>query len=131
MRKVTIYTDGACSPNPGSGGWAAILRDETTGRYRELFGGAESVTNNIMELTAAIEGLKALNQPCEVELYTDSQYLIGGMSGNKRKKNRELFKQLDELCKIHSVQWKYVPGHEGFAENERADTLAVRGRYGL
>jgi ribonuclease HI len=137
--KVIIYTDGACSGNPGPGGWGAIL---IAGENRkELNGGETPTTNNRMELSAAIEGLNALTKPCEVELFTDSQYVKNGietwMKGWKKNgwktadkkpvKNQELWQALDEAVARHSVTWKWVKGHAGHPENERADELARQG----
>jgi ribonuclease HI len=133
---VEIFCDGACSGNPGPGGYGTILR--CGGHTRELSGGARETTNNRMEMTAAIEGLRQLTRPCRVSITTDSQYLVKGMtewiSGWQRKGwrnskkepvlNRELWEQLLELTKTHSVQWNWVKGHAGHAENERCDQLA-------
>ena len=133
---VTIHTDGACSGNPGPGGWGAIL---TFGdREKELKGGEAHTTNNRMELMAAIAALEALTRPCRVDLYTDSQYLRGGITGwihgwkkngwrtadKKPVKNVDLWQRLDEALKRHTVQWHWVRGHAGHPENERADALA-------
>jgi ribonuclease HI len=137
--RVTIYTDGACSGNPGPGGWGAILR---FGEHeKELSGGAAETTNNRMELTAAIEALNALKRPCAVDLYTDSTYVRSGITewldGWKRKnwrtaakkpvKNAELWQALDEARLRHDVSWHWVKGHAGHPENERADELARMG----
>jgi ribonuclease HI len=136
---VVIHTDGACSGNPGPGGWAAIL--ECNGREKELFGGAPDTTNNRMELTAAIEALSALNRPSTVELHTDSQYLRQGITswirGWKRNgwktadrkpvKNVDLWQALDGLIANHKVDWRWVRGHAGHDLNERADALARKG----
>jgi ribonuclease HI len=133
---VEIFCDGACSGNPGPGGWGAILR--CGGREKELSGGAPATTNNRMELTGAIEALAALTRPCRVTLTTDSQYLVKGMnewlSGwirkgwiNSKKEpvlNRDLWERLSELAKVHAIQWQWVRGHDGHAENERCDELA-------
>ncbi len=136
---VTIYTDGACSGNPGPGGWGAILM---SGEHRkELSGGEALTTNNKMELTAAIEALAALKRPSKVELHTDSTYVQNGIKkwihGWKRNgwrtadkkpvKNAELWQRLDELGVSHDVQWHWVKGHAGHPENERADELAREG----
>jgi ribonuclease HI len=132
---VTIYTDGACDPNPGPGGWAALLR---FGRHEKvLTGGEAQSTNNRMELTAAIAALQALKQPCEVEIYTDSEYLKRGITewlprwrerGWRRKggelANVDLWKALDAAIHPHQVQWRWLRGHAGNAENERVDRLA-------
>jgi len=133
---VDIFCDGACSGNPGPGGWGTILR--FSGNEKELSGGEKTTTNNRMELTAAIEGLSALNRPCRVVLTTDSQYLVKGMTewmkgwqkrgwiNSKREPvvNRDLWERLNELVKIHTVEWRWVRGHDGHAENERCDELA-------
>ncbi len=138
-RDIVIYTDGACSGNPGPGGWGAIL---TFGEHeKELYGGEKDTTNNRMELTAAIRALEALKRPVEVTLYTDSQYLRKGitewLAGWKRKnwmtaskqpvKNEDLWRELDAQARLHKVDWKWVKGHAGHPMNERADELARRG----
>lgn len=130
---VEIFTDGACSGNPGPGGWGAILRYE--GHEKELSGGEAITTNNRMEMTAAIMALEALKKKSTVELYTDSQYLQKGvsewMAGWKKKgwpkkiKNQDLWLRLDELISRHDVTFHWVRGHAGHPENERADQLAV------
>jgi ribonuclease HI len=136
MKHVTIFTDGACLGNPGPGGWAAILR--CNGTERELSGYDPATTNNRMELQAAIEGLVALTEPCEVDLYTDSQYLRNGMNDwlakwkrngwrtadKKPVKNVDLWQRLDGLVPSHQVRWHWVRGHDGHPENERCDELA-------
>lgn len=137
--EVTIWTDGACSGNPGPGGWGAIL---IFGGYeKELFGGEASTTNNRMELTAAIEALRALNRACSVHLYTDSNYLKGGITGwisswkrngwrtadKKPVKNVELWQRLDAAAAPHTIDWRWVKGHAGDEMNERADALARKG----
>lgn len=137
MKKVRIYTDGACSGNPGPGGWGAIL---IYGEHRrEMSGGERSTTNNRMELTAAIEALSALKEPCSVELYTDSQYLsnavnLGWINGWKAKgwkrkdgevKNPDLWKRLDALLETHAVDIFWVKGHAENELNNRCDELAV------
>ncbi len=136
---VEIFTDGACRGNPGPGGWGAILR---AGEHeRELFGGEPETTNNRMELTAAIRALEALTRPCSVVLTTDSQYVRKGITewlanwkrngwrtaAKKPVKNAELWQALDAAASVHTVDWKWVKGHAGHAENERADQLANRG----
>ena len=145
MRRVTIFTDGACAGNPGPGGWAAIL---VAGRHRrELSGYKPSTTNNRMEIMAAIEALRALRGPSEVDLHTDSQYLRNGMStwlerwkrngwrtaDRKPVKNDDLWRALDALARTHAVHWHWVRGHDGHPENERCDELAnaaIRDRHG-
>ncbi len=137
--RVTIYTDGACSGNPGPGGWGAIMR---FGKHeREMSGGMEETTNNRMELTAAIEALNVLKRACAVDLYTDSTYVRSGItewmdgwkrrnwrtSANKPVKNADLWQALDEARTRHDVTWHWVKGHAGHPENERADELARRG----
>ena len=139
MPQVTIYTDGACSGNPGPGGWGAIL---ISGAHRkELSGGETPSTNNRMELLAAISALTALKQPSEVDLHTDSQYVRNGISSwihgwkkkgwktadNKPVKNAELWQQLDAARHRHVVRWHWVKGHAGHPEDERADALAREG----
>jgi len=136
---VTIHTDGACSGNPGPGGWGAIL---TFGdREKELKGGEAMTTNNRMELMAAISALEALQKPCTVALYTDSQYLRGGITGwihnwkrngwrtadRKPVKNAELWRELHTLAKTHAIRWHWVRGHADTPGNHRADALANRG----
>jgi ribonuclease HI len=139
---VQLFTDGACSGNPGPGGWAYILRHPATGREKEASGGAPLTTNNQMELTALLEGLQALTAPSRVDVITDSAYVAKGCSewlpgwkrnGWKRKeqgrlkplKNVELWQRLDELLAAHRVRFTVVKGHSGHPENERCDVLAV------
>jgi len=136
---VEIFSDGACRGNPGPGGWGVLLRSK--GKEKELYGGEAATTNNRMELTAVIRALEALKRPSRVHLYTDSQYVQKGISewvhGWKRKgwmtvdkkpvKNVDLWKRLDELNAQHEVEWKWVRGHAGHPENERADRLANKG----
>ena len=136
---VEIYADGACRGNPGPGGWGVILRSR--GTERELFGGESATTNNRMELTAVIRALEALKRRCRVAVYTDSQYVQKGISewihswkrrgwrtaDKKPVKNEDLWRRLDELAREHSIEWHWVRGHSGHAENERADALANRG----
>jgi len=138
-KRVVVHTDGACSGNPGPGGWAAIL--EYDGREKELFGGAPATTNNRMELTAAIEALKALKGSLVVELHTDSVYLRDGItkwihgwkrngwktSDRKPVKNADLWQELERLAESHEIDWRWVRGHSGHDLNERADTLAREG----
>ena len=138
MKYIELFTDGACSGNPGPGGWGAVLRYQ--GREKELCGGEKDTTNNRMELTAAIMGLSALKEPCEVRLVTDSKYVADGITkgwaeswqkNNWRKAdkkpalNPDLWKKLLELIKIHNVTIEWVKGHAGHPENERCDRLAV------
>jgi len=139
LQIVEIFCDGACSGNPGPGGYGAILR--YAGRVKELSGGAKDTTNNRMEMTAAIEALRQLKRPCRVSITTDSQYLVKGMTEwiagwqrkgwrNSKKEpvvNRDLWELLLALTKPHSVQWKWVRGHDGHIENERCDQLARDG----
>ena len=139
MSRVEIWTDGACSGNPGPGGWGAILRFGD--REKELCGGEQLTTNNRMELTAAISALEALKRPCEVDLHTDSQYLRQGVMGwmfgwkkngwrtadRKPVKNEDLWRRLDEATGRHKIDWRWVKGHAGDAMNERADELARAG----
>ena len=139
MKRVQAFTDGACSGNPGPGGWGAVL--QFGDRERELYGGADNTTNNRMELTAAIEALKALKEPCDVSLTTDSTYVKDGITqwlinwkqngwktaAKKPVKNQDLWQQLDDQASRHQIEWRWVKGHSGHPENERADTLANRG----
>ena len=137
MKKVQLITDGACLGNPGRGGWAAILR---YGHHkREMFGCAQHTTNNRMELTAAIEGLRAIKEPCEVEVITDSEYLKNGITqwihAWKRKNwmksdkkpviNSDLWRELDEEVSRHKTQWTWTRGHSLHEDNNRADELAT------
>ena len=137
--KVSIWTDGACSGNPGPGGWGAILRFGT--HEKELSGGEAQTTNNRMELTAAIMALETLTRPCEINLYTDSQYVRGGITSwitgwkargwrtadRKPVKNIELWQRLDAAKTLHQVEWHWIKGHSGHEMNERADALARKG----
>ena len=138
MKNVTIYTDGACSGNPGPGGWGAVLRYGA--HERELSGGEAQTTNNRMELTAVIEALRLLKEPCEVELYSDSKYVIDALSkgwvygwqkkgwkksDNSPALNVDLWERLLPLLKMHEVEFVWVKGHAGHPENERCDRLAV------
>jgi ribonuclease HI len=136
MTVVDIFTDGACSGNPGPGGWGAILR--AGGREKELSGGEAETTNNRMELMAAIAALEALKRPSRVRLHTDSRYLRDGITSwivrwkrngwktadRKPVKNVDLWRRLDTLVESHTVEWHWVRGHAGHPENERADALA-------
>ena len=144
MKQVEVYTDGACSGNPGPGGWGAVLRYRFNGKVyeKELSGGDASTTNNRMELTAFIEALRQLKEPCEVRYCSDSQYVINGLQkgwakgwkrrGWKRKggelKNIELWQELDRLLGLHRVNFNWLKGHDGHEYNERCDALAVAER---
>ena len=138
MKKIEIFTDGACSGNPGPGGWGAILRFE--GREKELSGGEANTTNNRMELTACIEALKALKEPCEVILTTDSKYVVNSVeqgwaqswkkngwrkADKKPALNPDLWDALLLLLSVHKVSFNWIKGHAGHPENERCDALAV------
>jgi ribonuclease HI len=138
MKTVTLYTDGACSGNPGPGGWGAIL--EYNGHEKELSGGEENTTNNRMELTAVIQGLKALKEPCIVELYSDSKYVIDGLSkgwaaswrkngwkkaDKKPALNPDLWGELLDLVEKHQVNYHWVKGHAENPKNNRCDQMAV------
>lgn len=138
MKTVHVYTDGACRGNPGPGGWGAIL--DYKGIQRELSGGERQTTNNRMELTAVIEALKLLKEPCCIHLYSDSKYVIDGLSKGWAQKwrqngwkksdktpalNPELWETLLCLCEKHTMQYHWVKGHDGHPENERCDRLAT------
>ena len=138
MKKVNAYTDGSCRGNPGKGGWGAILI--YAGREKELSGGERETTNNKMELTAAIEALKALKEPCEVKLYSDSKYMTEAVNkgwvyswrnngwkraDKKPAQNTELWEELLKLTEIHKVEFIWVKGHNGTEYNERCDKLAT------
>ena len=136
MKKIEIFTDGACSGNPGPGGWGAILRYRNN--EKELSGGALNTTNNQMEMQAVIEALRILKEPCEIILTTDSQYVVNGMTkwlddwikkdwktaSKKSVANQELWKELSRLSSLHKIKWTWVKGHAGHPENERCDVLA-------
>ncbi len=136
MKRIDIFTDGACKGNPGPGGWGAILR--MGGHEKELSGSEPATTNNRMEMTAVIRALNALTESCDVRLHTDSRYVIDGMTkwieGWKRKgwinaskqpvRNADLWHELIEATQRHNLRWEWVKGHNGHAENERADRLA-------
>ncbi len=144
---VHIYCDGACSPNPGIGGWGSILISPAHGNARKELSGAEpETTNNRMELTAALMGLRALKGPCRVELFTDSQYVrnafeekwlgrwqrTGWRTASRQPvQNADLWQALLEQARVHQVRWNWVRGHAGHEENERADALAVAARVAL
>tara|TARA_B100001113_G_scaffold352914_1_gene355591 strand:+ start:1455 stop:1889 length:435 start_codon:yes stop_codon:yes gene_type:complete len=139
MKQVIIYTDGACRGNPGPGGWGALIKFDSA--EKEIFGGQADATNNQMELTAAIEGLATLKERCCVELFTDSKYVMDGITqwiqnwkknnwrtaAKKDVKNKELWQKLDKLISQHQVKWNWVKGHSGDAGNETADLLANKG----
>jgi ribonuclease HI len=136
---IEIFTDGACKGNPGVGGWGALLR--TKSKEREMFGGEAHTTNNRMELMGAIAALEVLSRPCHIKLHTDSKYVQQGISewvhGWKQRgwktsskqpvKNEDLWRRLDEAASRHTIEWVWIKGHAGHAENERADQLANRG----
>ena len=139
MKSVEIFTDGACRGNPGPGGWGALMRYQ--GSEKSLYGGEADTTNNRMELMAAIEGLQALKEPCQVDITTDSQYVRQGVtdwihkwkrngwktSSKSPVKNADLWQKLDAAQAQHQVEWHWVKGHAGHRENEIADQLANRG----
>ncbi len=139
LKSVELFTDGACKGNPGPGGWGALLR--YGGKEKPFYGGECETTNNRMELMAAIEGLRAIKEPCKVVLTTDSQYVRQGItawmknwkkngwktSAKKPVKNVDLWKSLDEQASRHNVSWHWVKGHSGHRENEIADELANQG----
>jgi ribonuclease HI len=142
---VELHTDGACSGNPGPGGWAYVLIHNASGKRREKSGAELETTNNRMELQAVIEGLSALTRPSSVDLYSDSQYVLKGlrewMAGWKQKgwrtadkkpvKNRELWEQLDELKSNHEIRFHWIKGHNEHPENERCDQMAVAAREAI
>ncbi len=142
MPGVELYTDGACSGNPGPGGWAYILRHGPSGAEREDSGGDPATTNNRMELSAVIEGLRALKTPSSVEVYSDSKYVLDGLASwldqwikrgwktaaKKPVKNEDLWRDLDELRKTHALSFHWVRGHNEHPENERCDAMAVEAR---
>ena len=138
MKQVTIYTDGACSGNPGIGGWGAVLMYKNS--KKEIFGAEESTTNNRMELLAVINALRLLKEPCEIDLYSDSAYVVNAFingwieswksnnwrgSDKKEVKNIDLWKELDNLCNVHSVTFIKVKGHADNEYNNRCDTMAT------
>ena len=139
MKQVIIYTDGACRGNPGPGGWGALIKYDSA--EKTIFGGQANTTNNQMELSAAIEGLAVLKEPCNVELFTDSKYVMVGITqwiqnwkknnwrtaAKKDVKNKELWIELDKYESSHDVRWHWVKGHSGHEQNEIADQLANKG----
>jgi ribonuclease HI len=139
LPEVVLYADGACSGNPGPGGWCAILYNPTSGRKLELSGGEPETTNNRMEMTAVVEGLLHLKKPSRVRVVTDSRYVVDGMKGwvhnwmrngwrtsdRKPVKNREIWEELLRLSRIHALAFEWIEGHAGHPENERCDALAV------
>ena len=139
MKTVIIYTDGACRGNPGPGGWGVLIKYCEISK--EFYGGEVSTTNNRMELTAAIEALKKIKEPCDITINTDSKYVLQGIeewihnwkkrgwkgSNKKSVKNADLWKELDELRDEHNIKWNWVKGHSGDPGNEMADMLANRG----
>jgi ribonuclease HI len=136
VKEIEAFTDGACRGNPGPGGWGVLIRYKET--EKKIFGAEKLTTNNRMELTAAIEALRALKSPCRIDITTDSEYVKRGItewivqwknrnwqtSAKKPVKNQDLWQQLDELAEIHDVHWHWVKGHSGHVENEIADQLA-------
>jgi ribonuclease HI len=138
MREVTIYCDGACSGNPGPGGWAAIIIENQTRSKFKFVNGADHTTNNQMELAAAIGPLRFLSEPCQIDIYSDSEYLVKGMSewlqnwklkgwktaSKKPVANKELWQELDQLSSIHNITWHWTKGHANCEENNRVDELA-------
>tara|TARA_B100001027_G_C16178949_1_gene290542 strand:- start:311 stop:742 length:432 start_codon:yes stop_codon:yes gene_type:complete len=139
MKRVNIYTDGACRGNPGNGGWGVLIEYQDVSK--EYFGGEENTTNNKMELKAAIEGLSILKERCDVNITTDSKYVMDGITSwiknwknnnwknasKKDVKNKDLWIELDELISQHNVKWTWVKGHSGHQKNEIADALANKG----
>jgi ribonuclease HI len=139
MQKVEIYTDGACRGNPGPGGWGVWLKRDDT--EKELYGGELETTNNRMELMAAIQALETLNQPCSIKLYSDSKYVLQGITewmvnwkkrgwktaAKKPVNNEDLWRRLDAAMQKHEINWTWVKGHSGNPGNEKADQLANRG----
>lgn len=144
IKHIELFTDGACSGNPGPGGWGAILRFEQ--HEKELSGSDKDTTNNRMELTAVISGLESLKEPCKVTIYTDSQYISNAFdkgwlenwvkngwktAAKKPVKNRDLWEKLMALAATHQLKWQWVKGHAGHPENERCDKLAVEAREAI
>lgn len=141
IKAIQVFSDGACSGNPGPGGWGAILRYKNN--EKEISGGQKNTTNNQMELMAVISALETLKEPCQVEIFTDSQYIANAFnkgwlaawqkngwrtSGKKPVKNKELWERLVIQAEKHELQWSWVRGHSGHPENERCDQLAVAAR---
>ena len=146
MKRVIIYTDGGCAPNPGPGGWGAVLISPDQGRKKELCGAEADTTNNRMELLAAIEALRALKYPCEVDLHTDSKYLQNAFNqgwienwmknnwrtaSKKAVANQDLWQELIALSEVHKVNWLWVKGHANHVHNERCDQLVALAREKL
>jgi ribonuclease HI len=143
MDEVKIFTDGACSGNPGPGGWGAIL--QAKGKEKELSGSEKDTTNNRMEMMAVIAALEAITRPCHVLVTTDSQYVMKGMlewlpgwkkrgwktAGKQPVKNVDLWQRLEQAASPHKLEWEWVRGHQGHPENERADQLAVAAREAI
>ena len=143
LKRIEMYTDGACKGNPGVGGWGTLLRYAAQGAVheKELFGGEKHTTNNRMELLAVIEGLKSVKNRCQIEVYTDSVYVQKGVTewlvnwkargwktaDKKPVKNDDLWRELDSILGAHQLSWHWVKGHAGHVDNERADELANRG----
>jgi len=139
LKQITIYTDGACKGNPGPGGWGVLL--QYGGHEKELYGGEQETTNNRMELTAVIEALKQVKYSCHIDLYSDSSYVLNGITqwlanwknnnwktaAKKAVKNEDLWRELDQLVQTHQINWHWVKGHAGEPGNERADELANKG----
>lgn len=139
---IEIYTDGACSGNPGPGGYGAILKYGEV--EKEIWGCERETTNNRMEMTAVIEALRLLSRPCKIRIVTDSNYVVKGMTQwifgwvkrnwtNAQKKpvlNRDLWEQLLELCRPHDIEWQWIKGHDGHRENERCDKMARKAMFG-
>jgi len=142
---IQLFTDGACSGNPGPGGWGYILKHPASGKLVENSGADVMTTNNRMELTAVIEGLRHIKEPASVEIYSDSKYVLDGLdswldnwikrgwktASKKPVKNEELWRALDELRKVHTLSFHWVRGHDGHPENERCDELAVEARESI
>lgn len=142
-KQIQIFTDGACKGNPGRGGWGALLIYQD--HEKEIYGGEQQTTNNRMELTAVIEALKSLKSPCQIELTSDSKYVLQGINdwmpnwknnnwqtaAKKPVKNVDLWQQLDKQRQLHAISWHWIKGHSGHWGNEKADELANKGILGL